>query len=513
MKKVLPLLLLFFLTLSSHADFKKNIECQNMKDFLTMKLPKSENDCIINKDLQKYISCRDYYEKNILNGLNSDGEESKDHNNQKNYEFFNNNIKKILGYELKKVKERSMNILCMKGSLFDFQQVVVAHDLCYSDKFISAFGSDSFTQTDILEEFKPFYTQTNSHLASKEKPRKKIELCDVYLECLSSYIGSTHTKVSDEVQKLYQKTMRECSSGYYTVTTTIKRKEESRKERRGNSMVAGPRTFITTNIVETKSHQIMYIDTKKGRVILLPLKENDSSQASLQSYKFDAKACQYNLVTDTQVDKRIRHQQTKVLRHNIGLVDDDKANLILQVRTSGLKKEITVSLADLENNGYVSKSDTYRKKTQRHGGISFGSDYDKKQDKAASLVLENIPVGKKGDCQVRSVHDGFIGEGPSQFDLSFEYNIEINKADAIEIEFFKSSSVHDQWEYRAVKKKEKKPSQFEEAPSGILDVMESQIYDDLSKADKQEWDDVADSEEAEEEFEGMTIDDLQMFTK
>ena len=515
MKKVLPpILILFFLTLSSHADFKKNLECRNIKDFLTMELPKSEDDCIISSDLQKYISCRDYYGKNIEKGLNADGENSKDHYIHKYYKFFDDTIKKVLTYELKKVKNRSIATMCTEDTLFDFQGLMMAQDLCYGDPFISAFPSDmDMSKGRIkLDYFASYYDLVNAHLESKPKPKKKAKLCGAYLECLSAFVHSRNADVDQVVKNLYHKTMRECSPGYYNITTTIERKEESRQERLGDSMVSGPRTFITTNIVETKSKQLMYIDSKKGRVVMLPLKDQDASRANLQSYKFDEKSCSYHLVTDTQIDKHIRHKQVTVIRHDIGLVDDDKATITLQVRDSVLKKELTINFQDLESTGHVLKSGTFRNETQRHGGISFGKDYTKKQDKAASIVLENIPLGKNGQCQVKSVHDGFIGEGPSQFDISFKYYVEINKADFIDIEIFKSSSVRDHWEYRAIKKKEKKPSQFEEEPNGILDIMESQMYNDLSQDDKQKWDDVADSQKAEDEFEGMTIDDLQMYT-
>lgn len=111
------------------------------------------------------------------------------------------------------------------------------------------------------------------------------------------------------------------------------------------------------------------------------------------------------------------------------------------------------------------------------------------------------------------MHDGFSGEGPSQFDLSFEYEIEITNADNADIEIFKSSNVSDQWEYRAIAKKKKKASSFEEEPDGILDIIESEVYSQLSSDDKEKWDKAADSENAEEEFDGMSIDDLEMFTK
>lgn len=515
MKKVFFLLffLIFLVVPSSSIGSDKHYECLELSNHIYS--PKPLDDCLVDKKLQKYIDCRHYYEQNMLNGLDHEGKEKKDGlGAMVRYKLFNDDIKKVLYKDLENVKNKSLGILCEKDTLYDFQEILITQDHCYSDRFISAFGSDAdMSKASIKSDyFKPVYELINAHLESKEKPKKKIELCDSYLKCLSFYVHTNHADVSENVKNLYQKTLKECAPGYYTITTTIKRKEESRKERRGNSMVAGPRNFITTNIVESKSKQLMYVNAKSGRVILLPIKEKDSSRANLQSYKFDGKACRYDLVTDTQIDKHIKHKQATVLSHDIGLVDDDKANIVFQVRSSGLKKKITINWKNLENNRYVSKKDTYKKETQRYGGISFGGDYDKKQDKAASLVLENIPVGKKGGCQVRAVHDGFIGEGSSQFDLGFEYDIEINQASMDDINTFRTSTVSDQWEYRAIKKKKKKPSEFDKEPSGILDLIESEAYGDLSNDDKKEWDDVADSENSEEEFEGMTIDDLEMFT-
>lgn len=305
---------------------------------------------------------------------------------------------------------------------------------------------------------------------------------------------------------------------YYTLTTTIERKIESRKERRGNSMVAGPKSFITTNIVETKSKQLIYIDFDNRKVILLPLKDQDSSHANLQSYKFDTKACRYDLVTDTQIDKHIKHRQTSIVRHDIGLpnrleeINIENETIVFQIRNSGLKKDITVKYMDLLTKGYILQKDTYQKETRRFNGISFGRDYDLKQDKAASIVLQNLPLNKKERCHMKAVHDGFIGEGSSQSTLSFKYEIEINMANQNDVDMFESSNVHDRWEYRAVKKKEKKPSQFEEEPNSILDLIMGEAYNDLQEDEKKEWDDVADSEKAEEEYDGMTIKDLQMFT-
>ena len=499
-------------------EYDENTKCEGMRDYLTDEAPKPTDDCTINKLLQRYISCRAYYEKNIRSGSDKYGQKERDEKHRdalSNYNFFNDAINKTLNWTLKNVKTKSMAIRCEEDTLYDFQEIVITQDHCYADSFLSAFGSDAdVSRASIkLDYFKPVYALTNAHLESKPKPQNKKKLCGTYLACLSSYVHSQYADVSEEVKKLYRKTLKVCSSHYFVITSRVKRKEESRKTRPANSMVSGPRTFITTNIIETTSKQLMYVDPKSGRVILLPLKDKDKSRASLQSYKFDRKACRYDLVSDTQIDKHIRHRQASVQRHNIGLTDDKNAYITFQIKDAGLKERFKINWDELESNGYVSHKGTCKRDTQRSGGISFNSDYVKKQDKVASVVLENIPMGKSGSCQVKAVHDGFSGEGPSQFDLSFEYEIEITNADNADIEIFKSSNVSDQWEYRAIAKKKKKASSFEEEPDGILDIIESEVYSQLSSDDKEKWDKAADSENAEEEFDGMSIDDLEMFTK
>lgn len=108
------------------------------------------------------------------------------------------------------------------------------------------------------------------------------------------------------------------------------------------------------------------------------------------------------------------------------------------------------------------------------------------------MVLENIPLGKKENCQVRSVHDGFTGEGSSQFDLSFEYKIELELASADNIDIFKSSNGSVQWEYRAV----------EMAVTGVSDGI-------LNIPTEEEIDLGPD----DEELDPSVMEDLDMFIK
>lgn len=495
-----------------------NGEDKNEKCLIILKgkmfFPRSSTECLIDRDLQSYIDCRKFYSYNVDNGLNYEGKNilGDDTISLNLYNKFNDSINKVLYEDLKKVKNKSLEIMCEKDTLHEFQKILKTQDHCYSDRFISVFGSEEDISKAFIKinYFNDVYKWTNAHLESKEKPKKKIELCDSYLKCLATYVHANHVDVSIEVKNLYKKTLKKCAPNYYTLKTTVERKEVNRKERRGNSMVPGPRNFITTNIIETKSNQIMYIDAKKGRLVLLPAKDKDSSRANLQSYKFDSKACQYDLLTDTQLDKHITHRQASILRHNIGLVNDDNANIVFKIRNSQSLGDILINWKELENNGHITKSGTHKNETERLASISFGRDYDKKQDKVASIVLHNIPLDKKGRCRARAVHDGLIGKGNSQSDISFKYEIEINQASMDDVNKFRSSNVSDRWEHRA---KIKKPSQFEKEPDGILDSIEGQTYNDLFESEKKKWDNTVDSQKEKEEYKSTTIDDLEMFTK
>ena len=74
--------------------------------------------------------------------------------------------------------------------------------------------------------------------------------------------------------------------------------------------------------------------------------------------------------------------------------------------------------------------------------------------------------------------------------------------------------------YRARKKPEKKVSNYEKESNSIFDMIQNSTYDNLDNKDKKAWDN-ADKEHKDamqnkkdlEEFEELSIDDLEMFTK
>ncbi len=485
-----------------------------------MKLPKSENDCIINNDLQKYISCRDYYGNNIENGLNADGENSKDHYNHKYYKFFDDTIKRTLTYELKKVEQRSMNILCMKGSLSDFRNVLFSQELCYADKFISAFGSDSLSKTDVFSEFSPFYNQTNKHLISVKKPENKTELCDIYLKCLSTYVYDNHAVVSSAVRTLYLETIRECATGYYTVRTVVEKTETKEP-----TMRTGGRNLDLTTVTLKDTKQVVYIDPIKGEITNAPFIKDTMVAKTSEKYKLNTSSCQYEIVE--KVEKLPYHKSSFVYLNNLSSSLAFTEDTILDLQISGIReKEIRVSWYALKESGRFSdKSHWTQKKSQIEKDTEVKEMLKLNTEGQARISqlkeVSNFGIAfeqvlgrdaKDTKCRIQREFYDVLENGANIIHpkISYRYKVDIyqsSKSDIKEakeiierMENFSGSYTEEKQIYDGLNNplyapkrvEEEKTSSSEKEPSGILDI----LLPDMNSNNSDE----------------NTIDDLEMFT-
>ena len=303
MKRVFLLNFLFSLLL--FGEFNPNICATYMGDSAFSAKPK--DNCVIDDKLKTWIKCRTYFEKNMMEGLDYHGDKEVQDNPTFMYDYFDKEIKKVLLTEVKKVIEKSQDIMCIKNTeddLFRYQMSIAEHEWCYAPRFLEAFNDEFMSEHEMkYKHFLKLYNTRSDMLESKEKPKNKGLLCGAYLECMSSFIGADHTQVSNGLLALYKKTKKECKSNYFTITTRTEYRQKSRKQRPAGAAISGPKVLTSSFIANNKSKQIMYIDPKNGIVKLVGLKSGAKSRYESEKYIFDKKQCAFIHKRDeTKVD-------------------------------------------------------------------------------------------------------------------------------------------------------------------------------------------------------------------
>lgn len=498
----------------SYGNMKKNAECEQLRDYVFTLAPKVYKNCKIDDTLEKYISCRNYYSYNVTHGLNANGEAEKDRGTRRkgyggysavsNYQFFKKKIKKVLLREIRNQLDKDKGITCTQNteaSLQKYRESIAEQEWCYAPNFLKAFNDPSINENSMkYEHFIKFYGTRDNMLISKEKPKNKGLLCGVYLQCMRSFINAEHTQVSSQLQTLYDKTRKECRSNYFKITVDIKYNEIKRKYRAKGAVIAGPKVLIRNSYYSASSVQIMRVDPKNMLVFLEPFKTEAKSDYSTNYDTFDKKSCSFVNKSFNKRDDNPNPSLARFRRHDIGLVDDSKATIELKVLNNGFTKVFKVPWSDLKNSGFWSgqdssnrngddpnmdkefknifmKNDTF-KKILKTGKQLEQSDTLKKSNKAVLATAKKFGLSKKQAC------DGLSGEflfnelAHKEVSKSFNTKINIEPASKLDIEDFKT--IEELNGHGGYNPKSNKPTH---------------------------------NSAKEEEYDNMTIDDLEMFTK
>jgi len=500
----------------SYGNVSKNAECEQMRDYAFVPMPTIHKSCKIDNLLEKYISCRNYYSYNVAHGLNSNGDAEVDkgvkHKGKggysaiSNYNFFNKEVKKVLLKEIKNEIEKSQSIMCVKNteaSLFDYRESIAEHEWCYAPNFLKAFDGSSMNENRMkFEHFIALYKTRDNMLLSKEKPKKRALLCGVYLDCMRYFINANHTQASGELVNLYNKTKKECRSNYFRITVDISSHEVKRSSRAKGAMISGPKVLIRNSYSSATSVQIMRVDPKHMLVYLEPLKSEAKSHYSTNYDTFDKKSCSFINKSFNKTDKNLKPRLARFKRHDVGLVDDAQAMIELKVSNEGFIKIFKVPWSTLKNNGFWSGQDSssrngddlgmdkeFKKIFSKSGAFKNIMKMGKQLEQSDTLKKSNentlkmagmLGLSKKQACTGLSGEFLFNGFAHKEISKSFNTKITIEPASKMDIEDFKM----------------------------IEDISNHGGYNPHSNKPKKNED-----KKAEEEYDNMTIDDLEMFTK
>ena len=230
----------------------------------------------------------------------------------------------------------------------------------------------------------------------------------------------------------------------------------------------------------------------------------------------------------------------KIVRHNILNANKDDAFIELKVRNNNFTKKFKIPWRTLSDNGSwsgsgskstydapsaedkamenrIKNTEIYNMVTglgeglKNSGALAKGNESGRKAAAALGMNKEML-------CTIYSGE--FIFGEFEKVDLSFNATININISPASKFEIEEFGLLEDTGKIHSIKAKNIKLSQYEKEPQSILDSLQNSIYDDMSQKNKKAWD-IADKEHADaiqnkkdlEEFDRLSIDDLEMFVK
>jgi hypothetical protein len=235
---------------------------------------KVHDKCEIDENLKNWIKCRDFYKRNMLNGLDYNGKKKVAVNPTFYYTYYNDRIREVLLAEVKKVVNKLHGIMCIENSeakLLEYQESISEHEWCYAPMFLKALDDEDMSEHEMkYDYFFKLYNMRSAVLESKEKPKNKEILCGVYLDCMSSFIRADHTEVSSGLIELYEKTKKECFPDYFVLEASINVKMHKniamRKYKPGSRNITRKGSF--------SSKGVFYINPQNNSIELRKIKND-----------------------------------------------------------------------------------------------------------------------------------------------------------------------------------------------------------------------------------------------
>jgi len=291
---------------------------------------------------------------------------------------------------------------------------------------------------------------------------------------------------------------------YYTIQTVVEKTEKQKP-----SMKTGGRNsdLITVTLKDTK--QVVYIDTVKGKITNAPFPKETSGKKTTEKYKLNSLSCQYEIVK--KVKKLPYHKASFSYLNNFSSSKEFTKDTVLDLQISSIKdKVIKVPWVRLIDTGRFSNSSSWTEK--------------KSKVKKDTEVKKLFKLNAEGRAKIPKLKE------VSNFGIAVEQALGQNAKDTkcgIQREFYDVLEngvdiTHPKVSYRYkvniyksnksdIKKAKKIIKHMENFSGGYTE--EKQIYDALNNplyAPKTVKKNKASSSE---EYDNMTIDDLEMFTK
>ena len=326
---------------------------------------------------------------------------------------------------------------------------------------------------------------------------------------------------------------------YFVITTTTEYNHQTKKTRPKGAAISGPKVLTSSYISSHKSKQIMYVDPKNGIVKLVGLKGDATSRYESERYKLDKKQCAFIHKRDeTKVNKSLQSSLAKIVRHNI-FEANNNAFIELKVTNNNFRKKFKIPWATLKDSGSwsgngskntydapsakdkaiqdsIKNTEIYKMVTVLDKGFANSGMLAKTNDDARKTAAI-LGLNKEWLC---TIYEGELAYGYQKIDLSFNAKINVDISPATKSEIDLMRNISDNEDIQTYRAREIKLSKFEKEPQSIFDGLQNSLYDDISQDDKKAWD-RADKEHKKavqnkkdlEEYNNLSIDDLEMFTK
>lgn len=326
---------------------------------------------------------------------------------------------------------------------------------------------------------------------------------------------------------------------YFVITTTTEYNHQTKKTRPKGAAISGPKVLTSSYISSHKSKQIMYVDPKNGIVKLVGLKGDATSRYESERYKLDKKQCAFIHKRDeTKVNKSLQSSLAKIVRHNI-FEANNNAFIELKVTNNNFRKKFKIPWATLKDSGSwsgngskntydapsakdkaiqdsIKNTEIYKMVTVLDKGFANSGMLAKTNDDARKTAAI-LGLNKKWLC---TIYEGELAYGYQKIDLSFNAKINVDISPATKSEIDLMRNISDNEDIQTYRAREIKLSKFEKEPQSIFDGLQNSLYDDISQDDKKAWD-RADKEHKKavqnkkdlEEYNNLSMDDLEMFTK
>lgn len=148
-------------------------------------------------------------------------------------------------------------------------------------------------------------------MLAKKMPNSEKQICGYYLNCFKTYVeslpmfapdGRLLQRESFDVKRKYDELRAFCAKGAYTITTGIKKIEEKTPDFK---RWRGKNTPRLSRITMQESKQVIFVDSKSGEILNVPLPDSATSDRTSQKYVFDSDACLFELKEEDERDKHI----------------------------------------------------------------------------------------------------------------------------------------------------------------------------------------------------------------
>ena len=379
-------------------------------------------------------------------------------------------------------------------------------------------------------------------MLSKKAPNSKKQICSYYLDCFKKFVEDLPVFAPDgrdarveqyKIRQEYGKLQAMCATGAYTITTGIRKVTERSPDKRYMGKHAN-----LNNITEKESKQVIFINSRSGKITNVPLFDYAESKTTKEKYVFDSHQCLYSVKKEYEQNKHINPAPVYVFpsdnkgEQRLDMPFNKKTELNFKI--SGVEPIIHISWHKIANyEPKFHKASTYIAKNSLREEISI----DSPKHRAVLKVARHLTNKAKDLCDIQHAEEFFTGtiELQRSEKISYDYDIDFRPAYKFEIKEAKkikrrmenwsgsrtiNKEIYDSlnntlyapayvYKKRGTPKKVIKPKNKidTEEPNWV----EKEMAEELLKKVEERKEKLL--KEQQEIRDNMSVDDLEMFTK